>query len=147
MPTRLDFDAEKTPGEESLPRRPLALPAEVRDPTSSHPASSHPASSHPTHPSSHPQFSLPLHSHLPHHLDPTAPPPTSIITLGGHTPSTPPLVSVYPSGHYDDSGHMGGTFNSGPPALHTFNPNREPHYPGSLAPTIHPAHSITVQVS
>lgn len=120
VPTRLDFDSEKTPGE-VCQHRPLAL-SEVR-------------------PLNMGVVSPPQ---VPAHLEsPSVAPPPPSITFGAPTqtqqlPSTPALMTVYPTPHgsvYDEPAH--GTPST--PAHHSV-------FPVTQTPTIHPAHSITVQV-
>ncbi|ROT83570.1 putative serine/threonine-protein kinase N isoform X2 [Penaeus vannamei] len=121
VPTRLDFDSEKTPGE-VCQHRPLAL-SEVR-------------------PLNMGVVSPPQ---VPAHLEsPSVAPPPPSITFGAPTqtqqlPSTPALMTVYPTPHgsvYDEPAH--GTPST--PAHHSV-------FPVTQTPTIHPAHSITVQVA
>ncbi|XP_053646705.1 serine/threonine-protein kinase N2 isoform X10 [Cherax quadricarinatus] len=126
LPTRLDFDNEKTPGEERH-CRPLAMP-EVR-PLNMGGVPSSPAP--------------------PNLESPTVAPPPPSITHGVPTqpqqfPPAPALVaathhiSTYPTPHGSVYHPTPGTPST--PAHHSV-------FPVTQTPTIHPAHSITVQVA
>ncbi|XP_068210041.1 LOW QUALITY PROTEIN: uncharacterized protein [Palaemon carinicauda] len=127
LPTRLDFENEKAPGEES--DRSLAMsevrPLNIGDVTG-------------------PSVSGDLGS-------PTVAPPPPSITLGASTqspllPPAPPLVA--PSHHSIPSyptPHGGSGYHPTPGTPST--PAHHSVFPVTQTPTIHPAHSITVQVA
>ncbi|XP_045105896.1 serine/threonine-protein kinase N2-like isoform X2 [Portunus trituberculatus] len=122
VPTRLDFESEKTPGEECV-CRPLAMPEVPPYPPSAPPLIDTPTSVPPPPSITH---GTPHHHHH-HHNTAYAPylPPTSITALPPSSTSSSSTTS---------------TSASTPPALHSV-------YPAPQSPTIHPAHSITVQVA
>lgn len=125
LPTRLDFDHEKTPGEERL-CRPLAV-SEVRPLNIG---------------------GIPSPPSPPLMETPTLAPPPPSITHGvpsqpQQLPPAPALVAVthhistYPTPH-------GSVYHPAPGTPST--PAHHSVFPVTQTPTIHPAHSITVQV-
>ncbi|XP_063888459.1 serine/threonine-protein kinase N-like isoform X5 [Scylla paramamosain] len=119
VPTRLDFESEKTPGEECV-CRPLAMP-EVPPYTPSAPPLIDTPPSVPPPPSI--THGTPHH----HHHNTAYPPYLPATTLTSLTTLTTPSSTT-------------STSASTTPALHSV-------YPAPQSPTIHPAHSITVQVA